>query len=55
MPVPKLSLAAQRLQDDADSWFPLAMLMAWGRETRPLAKEQPGPEWVQRFLKNLSR
>ena len=53
VPVPKLSLAARRLQDDGDSWFPLAMLMAWSR-TRPSGgKRRPGPEWVQRFLKGL--
>ena len=35
VPVPKLSLAAQRLQDEGDAWFPLAMLMAWSRTPRP--------------------
>ena len=54
VPVPKLSLAAQRLQDDGDSWFPLAMLMAWSRKARQPAKQRPGTEWVQRFLKGLS-
>jgi Fe-S-cluster containining protein len=55
VPVPKLSLAAQRLQDDDDGWFPLAMLMAWSRASRPTAKRKPGTEWVQRFLRGLSR
>jgi len=54
-PVPKLSLAAQRLQDEDGSWFALAMLMAWNRKPRPPARRRSGTEWVQRFLKNLSR
>jgi len=54
VPVPKLSLAVRPLQDEEDSWFPLAMLMAWGR-TRPSGgKRRPGTEWVQRFLKGLT-
>jgi len=53
VPVPKLSLAAQRLQDERDSWFPLAMLMAWSRTPRP-AQQRPATEWVQRFLRRLS-
>ncbi len=53
VPVPKLSLAARRLQDETDDWFPLAMLMA-GSRTRPTGgKRRPGTEWVQRFLKGL--
>jgi len=55
VPVPKLSLAAQRLQDEADSWFPLAMLFAWSRKMRAPAKRRAGTEWIQRFLKGLSR
>jgi Fe-S-cluster containining protein len=55
VPVPKLSLAAQRLQDEDGSWFPLAMLMAWSRKPRPSAKRRPGTEWVRRFLTGLSR
>ena len=52
--VPKISLAARSLQDEKDDWFPLALLMAW-RRTRPRkAEKQPGPQWVQRFLKQLS-
>jgi Fe-S-cluster containining protein len=54
VPVPKLSLAAQRLQDERDSWFALAMLMAWSRKARPPVKRLPGTEWVQRFLRGLS-
>lgn len=55
LPVPKVSLAARGLQDEADDWFPLALLMAW-RRTRPRpATRRPGPEWVQRFLRQLGR
>lgn len=55
LPVPKVSLAARGLQDEADGWFPLALLMAW-RRTRPHRKtRRPGPEWVQRFLRQLGR
>jgi Fe-S-cluster containining protein len=52
--VPKLSLAAQRLQDESESWFPLALLMAWSRKPRTPAKRRPGSEWVQRFLRALT-
>jgi Fe-S-cluster containining protein len=54
VPVPKLSLAARRLQDESDAWFPLALLMAWSRTVRTPAKRRPGPEWVQRFLRGLT-
>ena len=54
VPVPKLSLAAQRLQDESDTWFPLAMLFAWSRKPRALAKRRSGPEWVQRFLRGVA-
>jgi Fe-S-cluster containining protein len=54
VPVPKLSLAARRLQDDADSWFPLAMLMAWNRTSRRPGARRPGTQWVQRFLRGLA-
>jgi Fe-S-cluster containining protein len=54
VPVPKLSLAARRLQDEEDDWFPLAMLMAWGRRRPGSGKRRPGTEWVQRFLKGLT-
>lgn len=51
--VPKVSMAARRLQEEKDDWFPLALLMAWAR-TRPRKVERrTGPEWVQRFLKGL--
>jgi Fe-S-cluster containining protein len=53
VPVPKLSLAARRLQHEADSWFPLAMLFAWSRKSRPPTKRKPGTEWIQRFLRIL--
>jgi Fe-S-cluster containining protein len=54
VPVPKLSLAARRLQDESETWFPLAMLMAWSREPRTRAARRPGTEWVQRFLRGLT-
>ncbi len=56
LPVPKVSLAARALQDEADDWFPLALLLAW-RRTRPHkpAARRSGPEWVQRFLSRLGR
>jgi len=54
VPVPKVSLAARKLQDESEEWFPLALLLAWAR-TRPTdSKRRTGPEWVQRFLKNLA-
>jgi Fe-S-cluster containining protein len=52
--VPKVSMAARGLQEDADDWFPLAMLMAWGRRRPRKVTRRTGPEWVQRFLKRLS-
>jgi len=54
VPVPKLSLAARRLQDEGDGWFPMTMLMSWSRNARTAAKRRPGTEWVQRFLRNLT-
>jgi Fe-S-cluster containining protein len=56
LPVPKVSLAARALQDEADDWFPLALLLAW-RRARPHkpAVRRSGPEWVQRFLRQLGR
>lgn len=53
VPVPKISLAARGLQDEADTWFPLALLTTWSRTrpSRPLRRT--GPDWVQRFLKKL--
>jgi len=55
VPVPKLSLAARRLQDEGDGWFPMAMLMSWSRNTCTAAKRRPGTEWIKRFLRNLGR
>src|SRR5260370_26127230 len=52
--VPKVSMAALGLQDEGDDWFPLALLMAWGRLRPRKAKRRPGPEWVQRFLRGFS-
>jgi Fe-S-cluster containining protein len=53
--VPKVSLAARRLQDDKDEWFPLALLMHWARSRPPRqqgdVQRQPGPQWIERFLK----
>jgi Fe-S-cluster containining protein len=54
VPVPKLSLAARRLQDESETWFPLALLVTWSRRSRTPAKRRPGTEWVQRFLRGLS-
>jgi Fe-S-cluster containining protein len=54
VPVPKVSMAARRLQDEKDDWFPLAMLMAWGRTRPRKAARRTGPEWIQQFLKRLS-
>lgn len=51
--VPKFSLGARKLQDDKDDWFPLALLMAWGRRRAGGGQRRTGPEWIQRFLKNL--
>ena len=52
--VPKVSLAARGLQEEKDDWFPLAMLMAWGRARPRKVTRRTGPEWVQRFLKRMS-
>jgi hypothetical protein len=54
VPVPKLSLAARRLQEESETWFPLALLMAWSRTPRTPATRRPGTEWVQRFLRGLA-
>ena len=54
VPVPKLSMAARRLQEDGEDWFPLATLLAWAR-TRPKdGRKRPGMEWIQRFVQRLS-
>ena len=49
--VPKVSLAARRLQDDKDEWFPLALLMQWARSRPRDVERKPGPQWIERFLK----
>lgn len=51
--VPKFSLGARKLQEEKDGWFPLALLMAWSRQRPQTGARRTGPEWVQRFLKNL--
>ncbi len=53
--VPKVSMAARGLQEESDDWFPLALLMDWSRRRPRKARRRPGPEWVQRFLKELGR
>jgi Fe-S-cluster containining protein len=51
--VPKFSLAARKLQEEKDDWFPLAFLMFWSR-TRPRSgARRIGMEWLQKFLKRL--
>ena len=52
--VPKVSMAARGLQDESDDWFPLALLMAWGRRRPRKVRQRPGPEWVQRFLRGFT-
>jgi len=49
--VPKASLAARRLQDDKDDWFPLALLLDWPRSRPRKAQRRSGPQWIERFLK----
>lgn len=51
--VPKLSMAARGLQQDGQTWFPLALLFAWARRRPTSAARRTGPEWVQRFLKGV--
>lgn len=53
--VPKVSMAARGLQDDGEDWFPLAGLMTWAAIRPSGGTRRTGPEWVQRFLKGLSR
>ncbi|MBN9490304.1 MAG: YkgJ family cysteine cluster protein [Alphaproteobacteria bacterium] len=53
VPVPKISLTARGLQDEADTWFPLALLTAWSRTRTSRSLRRTGPEWVQRFLTKL--
>ena len=52
--VPKVSMAARGLQGDNDDWFPLALLMKWGK-TRPRSdRRRTGTEWIQRFLQRVA-
>jgi Fe-S-cluster containining protein len=51
--VPKLSLAARGLQGERESWFPLAMLLAWARKRPGDRPRRTGPQWVQQFLATL--
>jgi len=53
--VPKVSPAARRLQDDKDDWFPLALLMDFSRSRPRNAQRRPGPEWIERFLRRVTR
>ncbi|UYN97184.1 MAG: YkgJ family cysteine cluster protein [Enhydrobacter sp.] len=53
--VPKLSMAARKLQDDADDWFPLALLLRWARARPGQSTKRSGPEWIQRFLRQIGR
>jgi len=53
LPVPKVSLAARGLQEEDESWFPLALLMDWARNRPKGGARRTGPEWIQRFLKRM--
>jgi len=55
VPVPKVSLAARGLQDEREEWFPLALLMDWAKRRPRAGARRTGPEWIQRFLKGMSR
>lgn len=55
VPVPKVSLAARGLQDELEDWFPLALLMDWAKRRPGAGARRTGPEWIQRFLKGMSR
>ncbi|KAF0105626.1 MAG: hypothetical protein FD144_264 [Rhodospirillaceae bacterium] len=55
VPVPKVSLAARGLQDEREDWFPLALLMDWAKRRPGAGARRTGPEWIQRFLKGMSR
>lgn len=52
--VPKVSVAGRQLQDDADDWFPLALLLDRAERLRRPGRRRPGPEWIQRFLQKLA-
>jgi Fe-S-cluster containining protein len=58
--VPKVSPAARGLEENRPEvdtmarWFPLALLMEWGK-TRPRGTtRRPGPAWVQRFVQRIA-
>lgn len=55
VPVPKVSVAARGLQDEREDWFPLALLMDWAKTRVKAGARRTGPEWIQRFLKGMSR
>lgn len=55
VPVPKVSLAARGLQDESEDWFPLALLMDWAKTHPKGGARRTGPEWIQKFLKGMSR
>jgi Fe-S-cluster containining protein len=55
VPVPKVSLAARGLQDEREQWFPLALLMDWAKRRPAAGARRTGPEWIQQFLKGMSR
>ncbi len=55
VPVPKVSLAARGLQDEREDWLPLALLMDWAKSRPGAGARRTGPEWIQRFLKGMSR
>lgn len=55
VPVPKISPAARGLQDEREDWFPLALLMDWAKHRPKAGARRTGPEWIQRFLKGMSR
>jgi len=54
VPVPKISLAARGLQEERDEWFPLALLTRWAKARPRGGMRRTGPEWIQRFLRNMS-
>ncbi|WP_422036477.1 YkgJ family cysteine cluster protein [Reyranella sp.] len=55
VPVPKVSLAARGLQDEREEWFPLALLLDWAKRRPTAGARRTGPEWIQRYLKGMSR
>jgi Fe-S-cluster containining protein len=51
--VPKISLAARKLQSETDDWFPLALLLAWSRKQPRGGTRRTGQQWIQKFLERL--